>query len=249
MFRRLLATFIALVGTAGLVALGLSTFFPEEDRVSLAQAGPIRSVEVDVEVGRVTVVPGEGDGATITRTRKHLWGEPEVSEALEGGVLRIAAECPRVLTFGCSVDYRLLVPAGVSVRIRTERGSVSVADITGMVDVDTKSGAVGLARTKGPVRVTTAAGNVDGVDLTANFMDATTGAGRIRLSLAEPPGRLGLQSGAGNIEVRLPAAVGGYRVDADAGAGKVDIGVEQNPGGSRTITARSGAGNIGVRVR
>ena len=61
MTRRLLAMLIALIGTAGLVALGLSTFFPVEDRVTLAQPGPVTSVEVDVEVGRVTVVPGEGD--------------------------------------------------------------------------------------------------------------------------------------------------------------------------------------------
>jgi len=249
MTRRLLATLIALVGTAGLVALGLSTFFPVEDRVTLAQEGPISSVEVDVEVGRVTVVPGEGDVATIGRTRRHLWGEPDTSEMLVGGVLRIVASCQRILTFGCSVDYRVAVPAGVSVRIRSERGSVSVADMAGMVEVDTGSGAVRLARTKGPVRVTTSAGDVEGVDLAATFMDATTGAGRIRLSLAEPPGRLGLTTGAGNIDVGLPTVLGGYRVDADAGSGKVDIGVEQNPGGSRTITARSRAGNIGVRVR
>ena len=249
MTRRLLAMLIALVGTAGVVVLGLSSFFAEEDRVSLAQPGPISSVEVDVAVGRVTVVPAEGDGATIDRTRKHLWGKPTATEALAGGVLRIAAECQRVVTFGCSVDYRLAVPAGVAVRIRTERGSVSVSEIAGMVEVDTSSAGVRLTRTKGPVRVNTSAGNVDGVDLVADFMDATTGAGRIRLSLAEPPGRLGLKTGAGNIDVGLPVAAGGYRVDADTGSGRVDIGVEQNEGGSRTITARSGAGNIGVRVR
>jgi hypothetical protein len=249
MTRRLLAMLIALVGTAGVVVVVLSTIFPVEDRVTLVQPGPIRSVEVDLEAGRVTVVPGEGDGATVDRTRRHLWGEPEVSETAVAGVLRIVAECQRIVTFGCGVDYRLEVPTGVTVRIRTGRGSVSVSDIAGMVEVDTGSGSVRLARTKGPVRVNTSAGNVEGVDLAPDFLDATTNAGRIRLSLAEPPGRLGLRTGAGNIDVGLPRVPGGYRVDADAGAGRVDIGVENNEGGSRTVTARTGAGNIGVHVR
>jgi len=249
MIRRLLATLIALVGTAGVVVLGLSTFASEGDRLTLTPPGVIRSVQVDVEVGRVTVVRAEGGAITVDRTRRFLRGAPPASETVVDGVLRLQAECPRVVTFGCGVDYRVQVPTGVSVRIRSERGAVSVADIDGMVEVDTLAGAVRLARTKGPVRVNTSAGDVDGVDLVAAFMDATTGAGRIRLSLAEPPGRIGLRSGAGNIDLALPAVEGGYRVDAEAGAGKVDVGVEQNSGGSRTVVARSGAGNIGVRVR
>jgi len=171
------------------------------------------------------------------------------TETVVEGVLRIEAECPRIVTFGCTVDYRLHVPAGVAVRIRTDRGSVAVSDMRGTVEVATQSGGVRLERTQGPVVVTTSAGNVDGVDLAASYLDATTGAGRIRLSLTEPPGRLGLRTGAGNIEVAVPVAAGGYRVDADAGAGRVDMGVEQNEGSSRTLVARSGAGNIAIRVR
>jgi hypothetical protein len=247
--RRLVAVLIAIVGTAGVLAVALSRFAPAEDTVRITQQGPVRSVEVDVDVGRVSVVPGDGDGATVDRTRRYLRGAPRATETLVEGVLRIDARCQKVLTFGCAVDYRVAVPAGVSVRIRTGNGSVAVAGLTGMVDVATSSGSVRLTATKGPARVTTSAGNVDGVDLVADFLDATTGAGNVRLSLAEPPGRLGLKTGAGNISVAVPGVDGGYRVDADAGAGKVDVGVEQNPGASRTITARSGAGNIGVRVR
>lgn len=249
MTRRLLAALIALVGTAGVVALVLATFFPSEDRITLTPEGPVRDVEVDVEVGRVTVVPAAGDATTVDRTRTYLRDEPLSSETVDAGVLRIEAECPRIVTFGCKVDYRLEVPAGAAVRIRTDRGSVAVSDMRGTVEVATQSGSVRLARTHGPLAVTTSAGNIDGVDLDASFMDARTGAGRIRLSLAEPPGRLGLRTGAGNIDVALPAADGGYRVDADAEAGRVDIGVEQNEGGSRTVVARSGAGNIAVRLR
>ena len=249
MIRRLLAVLIALVGTAGVVVVALTTFFPEEDRTTFTPQGPIRTVDVDVEVGRIQVVAGPAGGAVVDRTRRYLRGAPAAEESLVEGVLRIRADCERFVTFGCEVDYRVQVPAGAAVRIRTERGSVSVEDIAGMVEVDAGAGGVRLARTRGPVRVNTSAGNVDAVDLAAEFLDATTGAGRIRMSLAEPAGRLGLRTGAGNIDVALPEVAGGYRVDADAGAGNVDVSVTNDPGGSRAVIARSGAGNIRIRPR
>jgi hypothetical protein len=245
----MLVALIALVGTAGVVVAVLALVFPEKDKTTLAQPGPVRSLEVDVEVGRIEVVPGETDGATITRTRRYLVGGPKAAEALADGILRVNAECQSLVAAGCAVDYRLEVPAGVPIRIRTERGSVSVTDMTGMVEVDAGAGNVRLTRTRGPVKVDTSAGNVDGVDLAAQFLDATTSAGRIRLSIAEAPGRLGLKTGAGNIDVRLPTTPGGYRVATETGAGKADVTVEQNEGGSRAIIATTGAGNIRIRPR
>jgi hypothetical protein len=247
--RRLLVVLIALVGTAGVVVAGLALFFPEKDRTTLAQPGPIRGLQVDVEVGKVEVVPGQSADATITRTRRYLLGAPEARESLVDGVLRIAADCDSPIAAGCAVDYRVEVPAGIPVRIRTERGSVSVTDMTGTVEVDAGAGNVRLTRTTGPVKVDTSAGNVEGIDVVAQFLDATTDAGRIRLAMAEPPGRLGLRTGAGHIDVGLPATPGGYRVAPEAGAGKVDVTVEQNEGGSRTIVATTRAGNIRVHPR
>ena len=248
MTRRLLMILIALVGTAGVVVAAFVLLLPENDRTTLAQPGPVRSLEVDVEVGRVEVVPG-GDEAVITRTRHYLVGAPEARESLLNGVLRIEAECSGPIAAGCAVDYRVEVPAGVPVRIRTQRGAVSVTDMTGAVEIDAGAGDVRLTRTRGTVRVGTSAGDVVGVDLVAEFLDATTDAGRIRLSIADPPGRLGLKTGAGNIDVGLPAAPGGYRVATDAGAGRVDVTVEQNEGGSRTVMATTGAGNIRIHPR
>lgn len=249
MIRRLLAVLIALVGTAGILVVGLSTWFPEEDLATITPPGAVRRVEVDVEAGTVAIVAGGTGGVTVDRTRRYLRGKPVTEERVVGGVLRVSAECTRIPTFGCEVDYRIEVPAGVSVKVRVVRGSVSVDDVMGMVEVDTGAGAVRLSRIRGPVKVNTSAGSVEGVDLVAEFLDATTGAGRIRLSMAEPPGRMGLRTGAGSIDVGLPAALGGYRVAADAGAGSVDVSVEQNPGASRAVIANSGAGRVRVHPR
>jgi hypothetical protein len=173
MTRKLLAVLVVLVGLAGVAVVGLSTFAARKDRTVSVRPGPIRSVEVDVESGRVEVVAGQGNEARVDRTRQYIWGAPQITETLANGALRLSARCRTFVAVGCEVDYRVEVPGAVAVRIRTERGSVEVANMTGMVEVETEAGGVRLLGTRGPVRASTSAGNIEGTDLVAGFVDAT----------------------------------------------------------------------------
>jgi hypothetical protein len=247
--RKLLAVLIVLVGLLGVVAAGLSTFAAVKDRTVVRLAGPVRSVDIDVEAGHVDVVAGQANDATLDRRRQYIRGAPRISETLVDGVLRVKAECRRFIEVGCKVDYRVEVPGAVALQVRTKRGSVAVERMTGMVDVATSAGAVRLTSTRGPVKATTSAGNIDGTDLVAGFLDATTDAGRVRLSFSEPSARVGLQTDAGNIDVSLPNAPGGYRVVTETRAGKVDVNVAQDPTSGRAVTAKTGAGNIRIGSR
>ena len=249
MGRRLLIVLIAVVGLSGVFVAGVATFVGAGDHATWTQAGPIRRVEVDVDVGRVDVVAGPGNEAKVDRTRRYIRAKPAMGESFVDGVLRLAADCPRFVAVGCKVDYRVEVPAAAAVQIRTGSGSVAVEEIGGMIDVGTKAGGVRLARTRGPVRASTSAGSVEGTDLVAGFLDATTDAGPIRLSLAEPPARMGLRTGAGSIDVAVPPAPGGYRVTTETGAGKVDVTLAQDPSSARAINATTGAGNIRIHPR
>ena len=249
MTRKLLTVLVVIVGLAGVAVVGLSTFAARKDRTVSTRPGPVRSVEVDVEAGRVAVVAAPANEAKVDRTRQYIWGEPEISETLTDGVLRLSSRCRTFIATGCKVDYRVEVPGAVSVRIRTERGSVQVENMTGMVEVDTEAGGVRLLATRGPVRATTSAGNIDGVDLAAGFIDATTDAGRIRISLAEPSARVDLRTAAGNIDLTLPNAPGGYRVTTETGAGRVDVNVPEEATSARAVTATTGAGNISIHSR
>jgi len=245
---RLVGILVAVMLAAGLSVAALATGFSAEDSATITEPGPVRAVEVEVESGQVAVVAGAASGAVVTRARRYIGAKPHGDDRVIDGVVHVNARC-RVVRLGCETDYRIEVPAGVPVKVRAERGSVSISGMTGMVEVDAGAGDVRLDRTRGPVKVTTSAGDVDGVDMVAAFVDATTGAGRVRLTLAEPPGRLGLRTGAGAIDVGLPAVSGGYRVEAKAGAGRVDVGVEQNPEAARIVTANSGAGRISIHPR
>ena len=249
MTRKLLAVLVVLVGLAGVAVVGLSTFAAVDDRVVSTRPGPVRSVEVDVEAGRVEVAAGEADEARIDRTRQYIRGAPVISETLINGVLRVTADCRTFIKVGCKVDYRIEVPGAVPVRIRTERGSAHVENMTGMVDIETEAGGVRLVRTRGPVRASTSAGNIEGADLVAGFLDASADAGRIRLSLAEPSARVDLRTDAGSIDLALPNAPGGYRVTTETGAGRVDVDVHEEPTSPRAVTATTGAGNIRIRAR
>src|SRR5215210_5501596 len=104
MTRRLLATLIALIGTAAVVVFVLATFFPEEDRATIGVTEKVRRVEVDVESGRVDIVAGATDAVSVVRTRRYLREAPATEERVAEGVLGIRATCTSPVAFGCEVD-------------------------------------------------------------------------------------------------------------------------------------------------
>jgi hypothetical protein len=247
--RKLLAVLVLVVGLAGVVLVEVVGSGATVDRGTSTHAGPIAGVEVEIDAGRVDVTGGTGADATVERTRHYLGKAPKIDEALVDGVLRLRVECPRFVALGCAADLRLAVPASASLRVRTQSGAVRVDGMSNGVDVSTSAGAVRLTGTAGPVRATTSAGSIDGVDLAPPFLDARTGAGSIRLSLAQPADRVDVRTDAGRIELALPDAQDGYRVTTATGAGKVDVGVAHNPASARAVTARTGAGGISIRPR
>lgn len=249
MTRRILIVLIIVVGLGGVFVAGVATFAGADDHATFTQSGPIRQLEVEVESGRVQIVAQQANEARVERTRRYVRGKPHAEETFVDGVLRLQADCPSFVVVGCKVDYRVAVPAATAVRVRTRSGSVSVTEIAGMIDVETKAGGVRLDRTRGPVKASTSAGNLDGTDLVAPFVDATTGAGHIRLSLSEPSPRLTLRTDAGGVDVALPPAQGGYRVTTDTHAGKAEVTVAQDPSSARAVEATTGAGNIRVHPR
>lgn len=245
--RRLLAAAILVVGALGLVVAGASRFGARERRLTSSPTDAITAVEVESQSGPVEVVGSAGGDVNVRRTERYLLGVPTVRQSLTDGVLRLHAQCPRVGRSTCEVRLVLDLPAAVSVRIRAQHGAVSVTGIGGTVDVATGTGAISLTRITGPVAARTATGAVDGVDLAPLFMDASTGSGAIRLSLAEPSARVDLGTRAGAIDVALPPER--YRVEARAGAGKADVSVEEEATSAYVVRATTVAGAVRIHPR
>lgn len=245
MTRRLLAVLIVVVGLAAVALALLSSSLTTEDKGSTMHPGPIRSVDVQIDNGRVDVVGTAEPTATVDRVRHYLHGAPKITETVADGVLRLRTECPTFVALQCHVDLHLRVPAGAAVQVRTDRGSVSVQGTSGPVDVRTSAGAVRLTATSGAVKLATSAGAISGVDLASPSIDATADAGRIGLSLAKPAARVDLRTHAGSIDLALPVAPGGYRVTTE----KADVSVAEDPTSSRAVSARTGAGSIRIHPR
>ncbi len=239
--RRLLAAAILVVALLGSVVVGASMFGARKRLLTSTITDAITAVEVESGSGPVEVVGGAGTDVKVRSSERYLLTAPTVDRSVIDGVLRLRAACPSVAAAACEVRLRLDLPATVAVRVRSGGGAVSVSGIAGAVDVATTTGAISLARTTGPVTARTSAGAIDGVELAPIYMDASTGAGRIRLSLAEPSARVDLGTGAGAIDVALPPDR--YRVEATTGAGKADVGVavDATSGFAVRATAKTGA--------
>lgn len=179
---------------------------------------------VDSDAGDVTV--GPGPAAQVVATSRYGGAAPQVDQAVESGVLTVTVRCPAG-SDPCSTDLAITVPAATTGQVDVGAGEVAVADLTG--DQDLESGA----------------GDVRGTGLGAAVVTARTGAGDVELRHAVAPQRVDAQAGAGNVTVTVPAAEV-YRVAADSGVGEVTVEVADDPGASRTVIARSGAGDVAV---
>jgi len=245
--RTFIALLIVLVGAAGVGVAELTRAGATEDRGS-STYGAITGVDVQIDSGRVEVVGMAATAAKVDRVRHYLRKAPSLEETLVDGILRIRGTCPNFVALGCAVDVRVQVPASATVRVRTGDGSVSVDGMVKGAEVTTSAGAVRLVRSAGPLSATTSAGSIEGVDLAPAFLDARTHAGRIRMSLTEPAGRVDLRTDAGSIDLALPGD-GPYRVTTDTGAGKVAVTVARDPSSERAVTARTDAGSIRIHPR
>ncbi|MDQ6725654.1 MAG: hypothetical protein M3066_05760 [Actinomycetota bacterium] len=245
--RRLLAAAIAVVALLGLVVVAASRLGARERRRTWTTTEAVTAVEVESGSGPVDVVGGVSPETTVRRTERYLLAAPAVARSLVDGVLRLRTGCPRLAASACRVGLRIELPAGAAVRVRSGGGAVSVTGVVGAVDVATTTGTISLARASGPVTARTSGGAIHGVDLAPTFMDASTGAGPIRLSLAEPSARVDLGTGAGAIDVALPPDR--YRVEATTGAGKASVAVAVDPTSGYVVRAASRTGAIRIHPR
>jgi hypothetical protein len=141
-----------------------------------------------------------------------------------------------------SVQYEIRLPAGLTVAVRTQNGSVRVQDIRGRVEAAATNGAI----------------SVEGL---SGSLDATIVNGRMRVDVAEVAGDLKMSSTNGSIRVDLPADVKAD-LDAEWVNGGVDVdsafGVPRPASSARQLTAQLNGGgprisvstvNGGVRIR
>jgi hypothetical protein len=188
--------------------------------------GALTALIVQAEAGRVDIVTGTG-AVTVTETLRFTGDKPKTSHVTDAGTLRLTDQGCTSHIHGCGVDYRIQVPAAMSVNVDNTAGKVTVTGLAGDLTVKDTAGAV------------------EATGLSSPHVSVHDSAGAITLTFIEPPTEVNVQDQAGAIKMQLPPTVS-YNIDAQTTAGKVKIGVPRDLSSSHRITAGDTAGSIDI---
>ena len=237
---------IAAVGFGALSLLDLAARDTTTERASFDGISAL-VVSGDGDVRISGAAPGE-PAEVVTRVTKGLWSPSHSETRNHDGTLELSASCPAHFGDSCRVSYEIRVPASTPVRVHADSGDIGVADLTTSkaLVLETSAGDVTVAGAGTPsLRITTSAGDVEARDVAAPRVEARSSAGDVDVALREVPDSVLAGTSAGDVEVLVPDAV--YRVDASSSAGDVeDNAIRNDPAATRTIKARSDAGDVRV---
>ena len=229
-----------------------------EETTGTMTAGKV--VRVKTTAGSIKVQGGEQNNVTYT-IRKRVRARSEDAAHREFALLKLssAASGEGVLLrvdggkSRGSADFDLHVPSRTLVlRLDTDGGTVSAANIAGQVEVNTGGGAIQVDQIGGIVVVKTGGGDIE-VGKTSSDVQIETGGGNIRVVAAG--GNVRASSGGGDLnigsgKVMLLDTGGGSikvgkctgQIKASTGGGNLDL-IEI--GGMATIESGGGAIHIG----
>lgn len=213
----------------------------EERTEQTFDVGGAPMLEVDTFAGSIRVRAGSGGEIRVTTT-KQAGNSTQLDDisvdvaGTEDGV-RVSTSAPSYATGLRAVDVELMVPPDARLRVETGGGNVEVDGVVGEIEAHTGAGNIEVEDGAGPV-------NLD------------TGAGEVAYN-GDPEGRCVFSTGAGNVTLRLPAAleaevelhtgIGNIELDGFDVAGEVsntEVDGVIGSGEDATIEARTGAGNV-----
>jgi Putative adhesin len=154
MKKALLIIGVSLLGLLALggIAYGTNQAFSTTETETTRVSEPVRAIALDIDTGDVELV--RGSQVTVEQTSEYLVSEPDVERSVKDGVLTLKSDCGGFFLLDCTTDFRITVPAGVAVKVRTDVGNVtSTALASSDVRVKTDVGDVDLALTAAPDRL------------------------------------------------------------------------------------------------
>jgi len=239
-----------LVTVAGMVSVGMTACKTVDITASTEQQSQtyqkqINRIEFDLDAGDITLSPGDSSSVHVARTLHWRSTKPTIKEDFSGQTMRVTSTCPQ--QDDCSVDFTIEVPAGVTVQANTQAGDVKITDITGALDVTNESGDINLNNAVGAVRITGDSGQISGADLHSPTFTAQTNSGDIKVAFSDAPQSVNAETQSGDVSVTVPRTSNNYRVQADTNSGGRTVSVDVNSGSSRSVTAKTDAGDVTVK--
>jgi len=206
-------------------------------------AQPVTSLVVDSYGGQVRVAAGPVSRVQVTETIMYDQQTrlPAVMQSVSDG--RLALSSRACASTGCTVDFRMTVPPGVTVAVSTGGGQVTVSGTAG-ADLDSGGGPATATLIGGPLTVVTGGGNLLAQDITAATATITTGGGDATVVFSAAPKSVKLSTDGGMAVLAVPG--GPYAVTADSGGGPESLGIATDPAARPTLTVSSGGGALRI---
>ncbi len=216
-----LASALLLTG-CGLGGLGGPT---HQDTVSYEVTDKVAKLYVKSESGDTVITETGGSAIRVVETLRWRDNKPQAEHAVEGDTLRVSFDC-KPSWGSCGVDYRIEVPRGLKVEAESGSGDITLRSLSG------------------PLVLTAGSGDIDASGLTGKTVTGEAGSGAIELKYASAPDSADLESGSGNVTLRVPA--GAYDVTADVGSGEATVSVDDDDASPRKLNLTSGSGDVSV---
>jgi hypothetical protein len=249
--RRIWLALGALVVLFGLVVGGLylwSWVGSQSESQHQTYERDVTRVEVDTKAVDVTMVAGQAGRVVVDRDIKWSFGKPEIREIWTGGTFRVTAGCRSAPQLpGCSVHYRIEVPAGVSVDAQTSSGALSVTGINGDLRLSTSSGALVADHLGGALWARASSGGITATGLRSSTVDVASSSGGTDLGFASDPHQVTASVRSGDFTMKVPRQGGPYSVILSVKSGTRVVDVEQSDAAANHINVESLSGNVRIQ--
>ena len=252
--RRLLAAGAAIFALAAVAggALILLGMLARDTEVVTDTYADVRALRVQSGSGDVTIVQGaRGTPVRVTARVTRSFSAPERLDRVEGGVLRLAADCRSWIGLDCHVDYDVSVPPGMRVTAIVGSGNTRIVGVrsTAPLVAHGGSGDLDLRDVSAPsVDLRVGSGDITSDLRRSDSIRAELGSGDLMLAVGSVPRHVRTVTGSGDVQLTVPAT--SYRIDTRTGSGGVtaDAALAENDRSPRRLFVSTGSGDIDLRA-
>lgn len=201
------------------------------------------TLTVETGTGDILVRPSDDDQVHVVRIARFSGERPTFTEQANGSGDRLSASCATGwLWWGCSVDYEVAVPAGMSLRLHTDTGDVTASEVDGSLEATSGTGDVRAFGVDGPLHLRSSTGDVRADEVRSDNVDVRASTGDVTVRFAEAPDSVSAISNTGDVSLFLPG--GPYAVQAGTDTGRVITEVPTSEASPRSVLARTNTGDV-----
>ncbi len=215
-----------------------------EQTVSLARDGKVslKNISGDIEVeswdkAEVKIEAKKISRASTLEKAKENAARVKIEVMEEGNTLRIETKYPEpsIKSLNVSIDYHLLVPDKVAVKIKSVSGDVTLQQIGGAIEVDVVSGDIEVMKADKGVDCKAVSGDLELRSINGDaFLKTVSG----DITLGKMNGSIEAESVSGDIE--LIDVSGARVVKGNALSGSITYQGDINPEGRYELKSHSG---------